>query len=334
MRPSPRASRLPVAAGDRRGTPTVPEGHQILAAKVANCPQQIMPLMQPCFMLGDNRSAIAVLPDLERGAPFAAPTDGDGVRRRSDCMLVQDLAHPQIPWLEPLTCEQRRPFGWHCVSACHRSTRPLPMRRGTAQPFTCGVTRYDGTTLPGTLGTASIGPFVPRAWEAGRASSHPPTAHCRPRQKLLTDRASTHGAMKRCMAACSAQGVHCRCRDRPSRNCWSIRRRTYPLRTLRIKGWSSRQRLSARGGSGIGKGSWRISVTGQPSDSPDRQTRYGDSLQAVALDRGEKCAERVSCARPGNRYASAWCMFWRKAVDMERAICADMLAMPLNCTTK
>ena len=62
-------------------------------------------------MLGDNRSAIAVLPDLERGAPFAAPTDGDGVRRRSDCVLVQDLAHLRLPWLEPLIREQRRPFG-------------------------------------------------------------------------------------------------------------------------------------------------------------------------------------------------------------------------------
>ena len=97
------------------------EAHQVLAAKVSDRAQQIAPITQPSFMLGDGCGAVAVLTDLEPVAPIAASTDVDRVRRSGR------VGAPPVTG----------------------SWGPCRVRRGTAQPLTCGVTRCDATTLPG-----------------------------------------------------------------------------------------------------------------------------------------------------------------------------------------
>ena len=93
------------------------EAHKILVAKVSDRTQQIVPITQPCFMLGDNRGAVAVLPDLERVAPLAAPTDLDGERR---------------------------------APACHRSMRPLKGagRNGAVVDLRGDALRWDDVAQP------------------------------------------------------------------------------------------------------------------------------------------------------------------------------------------
>lgn len=123
------------------------EADKILATQLPDRAQQVMLIAQPCFMLGDDRRPIAVAPDLKRIAPFAAPANVDGARRNSDSVFVQYFAHLPLLCLEPLNCERRRPADRVGAPSVTGALGLGRARRGTAQPLTCGVTRYDGTAL-------------------------------------------------------------------------------------------------------------------------------------------------------------------------------------------